>query len=91
MGNYGTFENLGFNSKSGLDIISHSRKIIIEIKNNLSSKKTNLDKLALFKMEYPDYMCILSTILQNLKQKKALLKLLSITELKLNANLKNKK
>jgi len=63
LGNYNKFNDLGEGDNSGLDIISIERKIILELKNrtntdNVSSKKTNLDKLAKFKSLNPDYMCI---------------------------------
>ena len=51
----------------GLDIISHEKKVVIELKNsiktdNSSSRKTNFDKLAKFKKSNPDYRCIYATI-----------------------------
>lgn len=62
--------------KSGLDIISLNRKIIIELKNrtntdNYSSRKSNFDKLAKFKKENPEYKCIYANI--NEKTEKATL------------------
>ena len=53
-----------------LDIKSDSKKIIIELKNrtntdNASSRKANLDKLAKFKKENPDYDCIYANINAN--------------------------
>ncbi len=67
LGSYNEFINLKQGSNSGLDIISHSRKIAIELKNrtntdNSSSKKANLDKLAKFKSNNPDYTCIYANI-----------------------------
>lgn len=67
IGSYPGFVNLGVGHETGLDIISHSKKIIIELKNrtntdNSSSKKTNFDKLARFKLRHPDYTCIYATI-----------------------------
>ena len=52
---------------SGLDILSDTKKIAIELKNrtntdNASSRKSNLDKLSKFKHEHPDYMCIYANI-----------------------------
>ena len=67
IGNYKGYQNLGNGHASGLDIVSHSNKIIIELKNrtntdNASARKTNLDKLAKFKLQNPDYSCIYGTI-----------------------------
>ena len=63
-------------SSNVFDIISRSREIIIEIKNrtntdNSSSRKTNLNKLALFKKQNPEYMCVYGTTRRgdNTKQK----------------------
>ena len=49
LGNYDEFINLKNGHESGLDIISHTKKTAIELKNrtntdNASSKKSNLDK-----------------------------------------------
>ena len=60
IGNYNTFTNLKNGSKSGLDAVSDSRKIIAEIKNRDttdcdSSKKMNKIKIARYKQEFPDY------------------------------------
>jgi len=54
LGNYNGCINLKIGHETGLDIISHTRKFAIELKNrtntdNSSSKKSNLDKLAIFK------------------------------------------
>lgn len=54
IGNYKDFINLKTGHKTGLDIINYNRKIIIELKNrtntdNNSSRKSNLEKLYLFK------------------------------------------
>lgn len=67
LGNYNGFVNLKVGHKTGLDIISHSRKIAIELKNrtntdNASSKKSNLDKLSKFKLANPEYTCIYANI-----------------------------
>lgn len=53
LGNYNEFTNLKIGHETGLDILSHTKKIAIELKNrsntdNASSKKSNLDKLANF-------------------------------------------
>lgn len=74
LGNYKDFINLKTNHSSGLDIISIKRKIIIELKNrtntdNASSRKTNLQKLAKFKKQNPDYLCIYGCLNENTKRK----------------------
>lgn len=67
IGNYDGFIKLKIGNDTGLDIISKSRKIIIELKNrtntdNHSSRKANMDKLVKFKKENPDYTCIYGLI-----------------------------
>jgi len=67
IGNYDNFINLKIGDKTGLDILSNERKIIIELKNryntdNSSSKKTNYKKLMIYKKEHPDYDCIYGVI-----------------------------
>lgn len=67
LGEYDGFENLKQGHNTGLDILSTRRKVIIELKNryntdNASSRKTNLDKLAKYKREHPDYECIYGVI-----------------------------
>ena len=67
LGNYDGFINLKVGHETGLDILSHTKKIVIELKNrtntdNASSKKSNLDKLAKFKKNNPDYICIYGNI-----------------------------
>lgn len=74
LGNYDKFENLGVAHETGLDIISRSRKIIIELKNrtntdNSSSKKHNFDKLSIFKKNNPDYTCIYGNVNDKTKEK----------------------
>jgi hypothetical protein len=74
LGNYEYFENLGVGHETGLDILSNTRKIAIELKNrtntdNSSSKKSNLDKLARFKKQHPDYMCIYGNINSDTEEK----------------------
>jgi hypothetical protein len=67
---FGTYKdciNLKVGHETGLDILSHQKKIAVELKNrtntdNASSKKTNMDKLAKFKKEHPDYVCIYANI-----------------------------
>lgn len=66
-GSYESFENLKVGHETGLDLLSHKRKIVIELKNrtntdNASSQKTNFDKLARYKKEHPDYQAIYGTI-----------------------------
>jgi hypothetical protein len=70
IGNYDGFINLKIGHETGLDILSHTRKLAIELKNrtntdNASSKKANLDKLAKFKQENPEYICIYANINTN--------------------------
>jgi hypothetical protein len=67
LGTYKGCINLKNGHTSGLDILSHSNKFIIELKNrtntdNDSSKKTNFNKLANFKQNNPEYTCIYATI-----------------------------
>lgn len=67
LGNYNNYLNLKIGHVTGLDILSHTKKIAIELKNrtntdNASSKKSNLDKLAKFKKQNPDYVCIYANI-----------------------------
>lgn len=74
LGNYKDCINLKTGHESGLDIVSHTRKFIIELKNrtntdNASSKKTNLDKLATFKKDHSDYICIYANINSDTKTK----------------------
>lgn len=74
LGNYNSFEDLGTGHKTGLDIVSHSRKIIAEVKtrtntDNASSRKANKDKLACYKKAYPEYECIYAMVNSNTEQK----------------------
>jgi hypothetical protein len=67
LGNYDGFVNLKIGHETGLDILSHTKKVIIELKNrtntdNASSKKSNLNKLAKFKQNNPEYLCIYANI-----------------------------
>lgn len=67
LGNYNGFTNLHTGHETGLDILSHTHKIAIELKSrtntdNASSKKTNLQKLANYKKQHPDYTCIYANI-----------------------------
>jgi hypothetical protein len=67
IGNYDEFINLKIGHETGLDILSKTRKLAIELKNrtntdNASSKKSNLDKLSKFKKENPEYTCIYANI-----------------------------
>jgi len=67
LGNYNGYINLKIGHETGLDILSHTKKIAIELKNrtntdNASSKKSNLDKLAKFKRNNPEYICIYANI-----------------------------
>jgi hypothetical protein len=74
LGNYKGYINLKVGHETGLDILSTSKKIAIELKNrtntdNASSKKFNFDKLAKFKQENPDYVCIYANINAENKKK----------------------
>jgi hypothetical protein len=74
LGNYDKFINLGTGHGTGLDILSIERKIIIELKNrtntdNSSSRKSNLDKLAKFKINNPEYTCIYGCINDDTNEK----------------------
>jgi hypothetical protein len=74
IGSYYGFINLKSGHKTGLDILSHSKKIAIELKNrtntdNSSSRKYNFDKLSQFKKKNPDYRCIYANINANTKEK----------------------
>ena len=67
IGNYDQFINLKIGHETGLDVLSKTRKVAIELKNrtntdNSSSKKSNLDKLSKYKKENPDYICIYANI-----------------------------
>lgn len=67
LGNYNGYINLKIGLETGLDILSHTKKFAIKLKNrtntdNASSKKSNLDKLAKFKKSNPDYICIYANI-----------------------------
>jgi len=74
LGNYDGYMNLKRGHKSGLDILSYTKKVVIELKNrtntdNASSKKYNFDKLANFKKENPEYTCIYANINANTEKK----------------------
>jgi len=74
LGSYNGFINLKIGDETGLDILSTTKKIAIELKNrtntyNASSKKTNLNKLANFKEKHPEYTCIYANINADTKQK----------------------
>lgn len=67
LGSYNGFINLKIGHETGLDILSHTKKIAIELKNrtntdNASSKKSNLDKLSKFKNNNPEYICVYANI-----------------------------
>lgn len=74
LGTYDGCMNLKVGHKTGLDILCHTRKFAIELKNrtntdNASSKKSNFDKLAAFKRRHPDYTCIYANVNANTKDK----------------------
>lgn len=67
IGNYGDFIDLGNGHHTGLDVKNRKRKIIMEIKNryntdNASSRKSNFDKLAIYKNKHPDFVCMYAVI-----------------------------
>jgi hypothetical protein len=67
LGSYNDCINLKIGHETGLDIISHTKKFAVELKNrtntdNASSKKSNIDKLAQFKKNNPEYICIYANI-----------------------------
>jgi len=74
LGNYKGFEDLKKGHKTGLDILSVPLKIAMELKNrtntdNSSSRKSNLDKLAMFKKKNPEYTCIYGLINEDTEEK----------------------
>ena len=74
IGTFNTYVNLKVGHTTGLDILSETKQIVIELKNrtntdNASSKKANLDKLSKFKIENPTYKCIYATINDNTEEK----------------------
>ena len=74
LGNYDGCINLKIGHETGLDILSHTKKFIIELKNrtntdNASSKKSNLDKLAKFRKSNPEYRCIYANINADTEEK----------------------
>jgi hypothetical protein len=74
LGNYDGCVNLNTRNETGLDIISYTKKFVIELKNrtntdNASSKKSNLEKLAKFKRDNPDYICIYANVNADTKDK----------------------
>lgn len=74
IGTYDSFTNLHTGHSTGLDIISNTKKIAIELKyrtntDNASAKLSNLNKLAKYKKENPDYICIYGCINDATEQK----------------------
>ena len=74
LGNYEGCINLKVGHETELDILSHSKKFIIELKNrtntdNSSSKKSNILKLIKFKKENPEYRCIYANINDSTEKK----------------------
>jgi len=74
LGSYNGYKNLKVGHCTGLDIISYTKKIAIELKNrtntdNASSKTSNLNKLYKFKESHPDYICIYANINDDTEQK----------------------
>ena len=67
LGNYDGCIDLKIGHESGLDILSVTKKFAVELKNrtntdNASSKKANLDKLAIYKKNNSDFICIYANI-----------------------------
>ncbi len=61
------FKDLKQGDSTGLDLINHDRKVVIEVKNrtntmNKGSRKSSLGDLADYKKQYPEYTCILGQI-----------------------------
>lgn len=74
LGNYNDCVNLKIGHETHLDILSHTKKFAIELKNrtntdNSSSKKSKFDNLAEFKKHNPDYVCIYANINTNTEKK----------------------
>jgi hypothetical protein len=74
LGSYAGFINLLIGHETGLDLLSHTRKIAVELKNrtntdNASSRKSNLDKLAAFKILNPEYICVYANINADTEEK----------------------
>jgi hypothetical protein len=74
IGNYKDCIYLKKGHVTGLDVLSHSRKFAIEVKNrtnttNSDSKASVFNKLAKFKAENPDYTCIYANINDNTEEK----------------------
>lgn len=73
LGKYDGFISLKCH-ESGLDILSHTKKIAIELKNrtntdNASSRKSNFNKLSKFKKQNPEYTCIYANINASTRKK----------------------
>jgi hypothetical protein len=74
IGNYKDCIYLKKGHVTGLDVLSHSRRLAIEVKNrtnttNSDSKASVFNKLAKFKAENPDYTCIYANINDNTEEK----------------------
>jgi hypothetical protein len=77
LGNYNGCINLKQGHETGLDVLSDTtnpKKFAMEMKNrtntdNASSKKSNLNKLAMFKKKNPEYRCIYGMINEDTKEK----------------------
>ena len=72
IGSYNNFIDLGEGDSSGCDIISHKRKIIIELKNrhntdNASAKKTNINKLRTYVNNNNGYIGIYAVVNEKTK------------------------
>ena len=74
IGQYDGFRKVKGNDNTNLDIISHSKKVIIELKNrtntdNTSSRKSKLDTLSYYKTLHPDYTCIYGCVNEHSAEK----------------------
>jgi hypothetical protein len=74
LGNYHSFIVLRVGDKTGLDIMSEERKIIVKVKTSTntdipSERKTNFDKLSNFKEAHPEYRCIYGCVNDDTEEK----------------------
>lgn len=74
LGNYYSFIDLRVADKTGLDIVSRKRRIIVKVKNSTntdspSERKINFDKLSNYKEAHPEYTCIYGCINDDTEEK----------------------
>lgn len=67
IGQYDGYTDLGIGHECGLDVITNTKHIIMEIKNrhntdNSSARKANFDKLVRYKKKHPNFRCIYGVI-----------------------------